>query len=376
MKENNRHNTNRFIRDKEFILSYYTGNIEQYSKDIANEYPELISELEEAIGLMNGIVIRKNGYTQEQLLEQCLRLENSIANNRDKKNKKVYIFITSGIAAMVAIFVTISLLVNPQLSESQIDELLSYDEITINSSYTQLFEEETLISSYKTEETIIEDNLDKPSDDKQLKLIVPYGKRAQLTLEDGTKLWVNAGSVLSYPSKFKENKREILLDGEVYIEVAKDEKRPFIIKSRDLAVKVLGTKFNFNSYSSLKEKSVTLLSGKVEIKNQQNDKITLKPNEHLVVNGNDQTISTVDANELMTWKEGYLLIKELNVSQILNKISHYYNIKIVAQTPLEDKCSGRLKLTTDPQDLMHMISQTAPVIFKKEGDVYYAYSSK
>ncbi|MGL5893005.1 MAG: FecR family protein [Bacteroidales bacterium] len=380
MKETKQNTPNRFINDKEFILAYYCGDIELYKSQIIEDSPELIEEFDKAVELIKCIVINKSGYKQSELIEQCIRLDRSIRDRKAIKQRKSIILKLSAVAAMVAFLFTITYYLTPESSNNKINELLSYDEVSINSSYTQLFNEKQLISTYKSEETIIEDKainnkLENSDDASQLKLIVPYGKRAKLTLDDGSRLWINAGSIVSYPSKFSDKKREILLDGEVYIEVAKDEKRPFIIKSRDLDVKVLGTRFNFNSYSSLKDKSVTLISGKVEIKNQSNNKVILKPNEHLAINANSQTVTTVDVMDYTSWKDGYLSIKEINVSTILDKIAHYYNIKIVSQETLDYKCSGRLKLSTNPQDVLHMISQTAPVRFEKEGDMYYAYST-
>ncbi len=79
-------------------------------------------------------------------------------------------------------------------------------------------------------------------------LIVPNGKRSTLALEDGTKMWINAGSRVIYPNKFKKNKREIYVDGEVYMEVARDEERPFVVKTNMLDVQVLGTSFNVMAY--------------------------------------------------------------------------------------------------------------------------------
>ncbi|MGL5014560.1 MAG: FecR family protein [Bacteroidales bacterium] len=380
MKENMQHTPNRFIKDKEFILAYYCGDIEHYKIQIIEYSPESIEEFEQALELIKGISIKKRGYKQNEIIEQYINLERSIRDKNSSQRRKHFIFIASGVAAMVAILYTITFLVNPQISSEQMNMLLSYDDVSINSDYTQLFQEERLISTSKSEETIIEEKtldstLDNSDETSQLKLVVPYGKRAKLTLDDGSKLWVNAGSIVSYPSKFTGKKREILLDGEVYIEVAKDENRPFIIKSRDLDVKVLGTQFNFSSYSSLDEKSVTLISGKVEIKNQSSNKVILKPNEHLAINENNQTVTTVDVMDYTTWKDGYLSIRGLKVASILDKIAHYYNIKIVSQETLDYKCSGRLKLSTNPQDVLHMISQTAPVRFEKEGDMYYAYST-
>lgn len=75
-------------------------------------------------------------------------------------------------------------------------------------------------------------------------MVIPRGKRSVLTFSDGSKVWVNAGTRVIYPTEFEKDKREIYVDGEIYIEVARDEERPFYVRTKDMNVRVLGTKFN------------------------------------------------------------------------------------------------------------------------------------
>ena len=96
-------------------------------------------------------------------------------------------------------------------------------------------------------------------------LIVPNGKRSTLILEDGTKLWVNAGSRIVYPVTFADKKREIYVNGEVFLEVTPDKKRPFIVKTKEMDVQVLGTSFNVMAYETDESSSVVLVTGAVQV---------------------------------------------------------------------------------------------------------------
>lgn len=109
---------------------------------------------------------------------------------------------------------------------------------------------------------------------KYNQIITAKGKRSQLQLSDGTMLWVNSATRVIYPTQFSETEREIYVDGEIYIEVAKENKRKFIVKTKDFSVQVLGTKFNVSSYENNAISKVLLVEGKVSVKK---DKIETAP---------------------------------------------------------------------------------------------------
>ena len=109
-------------------------------------------------------------------------------------------------------------------------------------------------------------------------LIVPNGKRSTLILEDGTKLWVNAGSRIVYPVTFADKKREIYVNGEVFLEVTPDKKRPFIVKTKEIDVQVLGTSFNVMAYETDESSSVVLVTGAVQVDTKDDEDFRLEPN--------------------------------------------------------------------------------------------------
>lgn len=109
-------------------------------------------------------------------------------------------------------------------------------------------------------------------------LIVPVGRRSSITFADGTRLWVNSGSKVVYPVKFAKEKREIFVEGEIYLHVSRDEQKPFIVKTHQMDIKVLGTQFNVTAYENEANMQVVLVSGKVEV-NLDKCKNVLAPNQ-------------------------------------------------------------------------------------------------
>lgn len=373
-----------FVSNTNFVLAYYSGEIDHYRQEVMRVAPECEADLDEAISLMQSLRIRKNGYTAEELVRQSLRLEQTLLQEKRirlrARNRQVYM----GIAAMLALIFTAGILwegLSRADEQVMMEQLLSYGDKEMRSTETRLFHGGQLLSSSAAEETVVGEDLI-PEDVKteltseQLKLVVPYGKRALLTLDDGSRVWVNAGSVVSYPSRFEGKKREIFLDGEIYIEVSPDKKRPFVIKTLDMEVCVLGTCFNLSSYKNEQEKSVVLVSGKVEVASHNRKPVQLLPNQRFESNPDQARIEQVNATDYITWKEGYLQLTQMDLEHILKKISRYYNIRIESDMPLHYPCSGRLKLTEDPEDVLEMISETAPVRFEKNGDIYHAHALK
>ena len=105
----------------------------------------------------------------------------------------------------------------------------------------------------------------KPEESKMNEVVIPFGKKSQLILEDGTKVWLNAGSRMAFPTKFTGKKREVFLEGEAYFEVAHNQNLPFMVNTGEIIIKVLGTRFNISAYKTDKLTETVLLEGKVAI---------------------------------------------------------------------------------------------------------------
>jgi len=153
------------------------------------------------------------------------------------------------------------------------------------------------------------------------------GEQYQVNLPDGTKVWLNAASSLTYAPSFSgRSERIVQLSGEAYFEVAKDKLHPFIVKTRDQEVKVLGTHFNVNSYRDESTEKTTLLEGSVNI----NNKAVLQPGQQSVVsNAGNIQVQQADLSGAVAWKNGYFQFNDVPLQIIMRQISRWYDIDII-----------------------------------------------
>lgn len=160
----------------------------------------------------------------------------------------------------------------------------------------------------------------------------PLGSKTKMYLPDGTLVWLNADSKITYSQGFGVSERNISLTGEGYFEVTKNEKLPFQVKTTELHVKVLGTKFNFRNYPEDEEATVSLLEGKVEVSNiaRADERVNLSPDQKVFLNkktGN-MRVSAVTAQYSAEWTNGYLFFDEELLPDIIKKLERSYNVNI------------------------------------------------
>ncbi|WP_316824207.1 FecR family protein [Pedobacter miscanthi] len=208
----------------------------------------------------------------------------------------------------------------------------------------------------------------------------PRGGQYQINLPDGTKVWLNAESALKYPAAFNEEERKVELKGEAYFEVAKLTDKngmrvPFKVKSdigagRSQEVEVLGTHFNINAYNNEPSNKTTLLEGSVRIKNlQSNISQLLKPGQQSIINSSSPLVKveTIDAEEAVTWKDGYFSFNEENLETIMNKIARWYNVEIDYRgNKINKTFGGRISRFNSVNEVLDMLQTTGAVHFKIE----------
>lgn len=198
-------------------------------------------------------------------------------------------------------------------------------------------------------------------------LIVPSARRSFLELADGSKIWVNANTRVVYPVTFDDKKREIYVDGEIYIEVSPEEKRPFIVKSKKMDVRVLGTKFNVSTYESNEGASVVLVSGKVNVRTDDRKESLLNPSDRLSYEKGTTDIKKVNVENYISWKEGFYTFDNECFSVVLDKLSDYYGKKIRYNDKVGAlRCSGSLNLDEDMVKVLTGLESTMPVTFTIE----------
>ncbi len=189
------------------------------------------------------------------------------------------------------------------------------------------------------------------------------GTEFLLVLSDGSKVWVNARSRLTYPVSFGDV-REVTLEGEAYFEVARDEDRPFVVRTENLTVKVLGTEFNINAHSSEKVQTV-LVKGQVEAETAGRQKVVLQPGE-LAESGRSQIrVSKVNVRKYTAWREGMFYFEEATLEEILQELCDWYYVQVVFTNPSARmrKFSGILERNDDLEKVLKKIELTTSVRF-------------
>lgn len=239
------------------------------------------------------------------------------------------------------------------------------EEIKINTNeskiaYTDNGEEIKIDSKHEVKQAVGGDKLVMNT------LVVPYGKRAHITLSDSSKVWINSGSKLIYPAKFSENKREVYLEGEAMFEVSHNKKRPFLVLTSNVNVKVLGTVFNVSAYRDDKTVNTVLESGSVELKyNSQSiwghSKVLMIPGMLAEYDSSNGTVeqSKVNTKYYTSWRDGYFEFKKETLGTILKKISRYYNVSIKPTNPewAGETYSGQLDLRNSVDQVLEIISE-------------------
>jgi len=206
-------------------------------------------------------------------------------------------------------------------------------------------------------------------------LIVPFGHSSNLTLSDGTRIWLNAGTRLIYPVSFKEKTREIYVEGEIYLEVAHDADHPFIVKtSQDMDIRVLGTHFDVKAYRGAPLQRVVLVSGAVQV-SQNNALAKLLPNEmYEARNGGNAVVKQVDPLYYVSWTKGLYLTNDERLGDIFSDLMKYYGVDMKYDSSVASlKCSGKLDFKDDFENVMKAISETAPIVYSRSNNKYYVH---
>ncbi len=160
-------------------------------------------------------------------------------------------------------------------------------------------------------------------------LHVPAGQRAELTLTDGTKVWLNSLTTFTFPDRFTETKRDVYLDGEGYFDIAPDEEKPFNVNTHNYVIKALGTEFNVLAYSKVNSFETSLIDGSVEVTSYDNrQNVLLAPGDKVYRDKNSLQTSSIQHYDYFLWKKGIISFDHERVGNMLKKLELYYDIRI------------------------------------------------
>ncbi len=216
--------------------------------------------------------------------------------------------------------------------------------------------------------TLSQVNRDRPAE--MLSLHVPAGQRLQMTLQDGTKVWLNAKTTMTYPTHFKDKERRVSIDGEALFEVAKDEKKPFIVSSHGVDMKVLGTCFNLYGYSDAEYIRTSLLEGSLKIYREKEEAkgILLYPNQEVTISNDGMNVDTIVDLSYFQWTEGVYSFHNEPLFYILQKLELYYDVKFLVKDPTiyTWEYTGKFRQRDGIDGILHIIQKIHK--FKVEKD--------
>lgn len=212
---------------------------------------------------------------------------------------------------------------------------------------------------------------------------VPIGDRTKISLPDGSTVWLNSGTRISYPQKFTGNQRIVTLNGEAQFEVAKDEKKTFIVETNNHAIRVLGTVFNVYAYDNSNIFEATLTQGSITLENKdgrigEKGVLQLKPGQQAVFDKTTQKFhvhNISDTENASLWISGYYVFNKTKFSNMLERLSQYYGKEVVIRNPeiAEYECTGKFLQGQSLEHILEVASVSKPfkyTITEKEIIVY------
>ena len=214
---------------------------------------------------------------------------------------------------------------------------------------------------------------------RENRLEVPVGGEYRLTLSDGTRVWLNAASSLTYPEIFQDRERVVELTGEAFFEVKPDTALPFIVKTQGMRVKVLGTTFNVKAYPDELKLYTTLVEGKVEVFSDYLHRgVMLYPGEQAVSDSSEIQKRQVNVQPYISWKEGKFVFINAPLGEICKQIARWYDVEIqFADNEIGKVCfTGAILKFRPLEDLLDMIEVTSRVQYRREGKILLFWQNK
>ena len=211
-----------------------------------------------------------------------------------------------------------------------------------------------------------------PEDKTWQSIYVPAGQRAELMLADGTKVWLNSRSTLTFPGSFKGNIRNVKLDGEGYFAVTKNVEQPFIVETNKCNVKVLGTEFNVMAYAADSVWETSLLEGAVEIlvPGSNNSGMRLEPNMMASLKGNRLVKGRIKEADYFLWREGLLCFNDISVRDMIEKLKLYYGVDIVVNNTriLKNRYTGKRRTKDGVEHVLKVLKLNNKFTYTKNDE--------
>ena len=328
--------------------------------------------------------------SQDEMVDLWNKIKLGVDRKKRMRRQRHFLMVTATAAALIG-FIWLGFNLHYQndkldisvVATKMLDESVDGDEIRLVVSGNEEFHVKKGATVAYTQEGDISIDEEKVSknvaEDLYDQLIVPKGKFTRLILADGSSLYVNAGTKVIYPKHFEKNKREIFVDGEVYIDVKRDETAPFYVKTAQFDVQVLGTAFDVKAYSNISENAeVVLVRGKVNIKSKSGKEMILTPdNKATILSDGVIERIPVNAEEYVLWTKGILSLNDEELKVILGRLSRYYGVDINCNEDISRiKIAGKIDLECGIEEALERISVTGRFKVLKQENSYILKSQE
>lgn len=351
-----------FLENDQFIFFMLSKDAEskKYWKSYLSEHPDDKQNFESAMEAFRKIKFKTEYLPMQERKILYDRIFNSSAKPFIRKRRKFRKYYVT--AACILVFLSLGIytthkqtkateIVVAKSKEETIQLIAGHKTFTIANNEVLTVSSEGVLNSKG--ETL------KVSDTATYNILkVPFGKRSELVLSDGSKLWINSGSTVKFPSIFTSTVRTIYLDGEIYIEVSKNNLKPFNVRTAKFNVDVYGTTFNVKAYTDATDQRVVLVEGSVGVSTRGNMKAHLMPDESLEITTSQLVKSKVDTEVYTSWKNGYLIFSDTPIEKVLLELSRYYNVSFLDtdQELIGKTCTGKIYLSANLNDVLETLS--------------------
>ena len=319
----------------------------------------------------------------EQWKSEYMDILSRLKQRRNRKLVRHRILVSASVAAVFAFVALFTLFLNsPELEPVNFDESGKHSKVQLqlaNGNWLNLdtIKESSLtgmdhVNVSSSGKTLTYQRVDSLQQTEYNILKTEKGGEWNVTLEDGTKVYLNSLSTLKYPVAFRGENRQVFLEGEAYFEVTHDSNKSFIVKTNDMNILVRGTSFNINAYPDYKIVRTTLVNGKIEV--ECSGKIhTILPGQQIVLEKETQSIKIqeVDTELYTSWKNGFYKFNETRLEDILAMLSLWYDVDIIyVDKSVKDLCftsSGKMARYDNLMNLLKKFEYTNNVTFELNG---------
>lgn len=355
-----------FATDVTFINWIQHPNSEsiKFWNEVAQKYPGQKEKIEEATVIVQSLTLNESSIPEEKIIS----LWRNIDNGKNKRLEIKYLRWAAIAVLLIGISTVIVQYLNVpefKIAEIELENVNDAHVIFSDGSIKSIDNNDSEIQVGVNGEIVIENDtvVQENSIRKDIELthvVMPYGKQTQLQLPDGSIVYVNSGSKLSFPIRFTGNKREIYLIGEAYLKVKSNLEKPFIVQTPEMEVVVSGTEFNVSAYADDDFSQTVLVQGAVSVRKKGllNRKIEVKPGESAFIDKKSGDINKqlVDVEQYTSWINGYFRCENESLQSIVKKLERYYNCNITIEHDVSVSFSGKLDLKNNVENVLETIT--------------------